>query len=299
MDKKYLKYFTDNIGKCVELDNTIICYVTDNSLNRYCKNKNIYSSLVLQLNGRVNEKDITYYFDNVNFEGFLNLEITSLNGKSNYIFKNCKFRRNINIFNVGSVIFEDNKYLPSNIYYNTKFSSFRISSSNTNVIKFVNDSCFVGDKYDGDMILELSSDNIEFVNTNVYGNTSMLLNSNNLELFNSRLYADEIEITADKINDNGSGEIIANDVIIENDNNNYEVIPSVFADSIIFNNVEVDANFYNIIKNDDDFKLQEARVNLLYKFREILNNSNNDIRKELIEYNNKLYNSSIKKVLKK
>lgn len=297
MNKKDLKYITDGIGKCMEQDNKIICYISDYSFKKYRKRKRLDSYYLLDLKG-IDDKEVIYFFDNVNFSSFLSLDVTSSINKCSYVFKNCVFRRNINIYNTGKITFEDNKYLPSN---NTKVTDFRISSSNTDEIKFINDMCYVVNKFDSDVTLNLSSDNIEFVNTNVYGNTIMILNSNNLELDNSGLHADEVIITANNINNNNNGnsEIVANDVLINNKNNNYDFILDIYADSIIFNDVEVDVNCNNIILNDSDFKLQKERVNLLYKLRDTLNNCNSDAKKEIDEYSNKIYTSSIKKVLKR
>lgn len=100
----YLKKSICNIGKIVEEEDKIICYVDQKSIDRYKGNNPLYK---LRLNGmnqvtegiketvenfRLN-KPVYYIFDGIEFS--TGLEITSL--WSNVIFRNCTFDKNIGI----------------------------------------------------------------------------------------------------------------------------------------------------------------------------------------------------------
>ena len=116
--ENHLKRFISDIGKIIEEEDRIICYVKQKPLNKYKENEGTYNlklndmDLITEGIKEITEefklnKPVYYIFDGIKFN--TSLEITSIG--TNIIFRNCTFNKNINIYCDKEVIFENNKFI--------------------------------------------------------------------------------------------------------------------------------------------------------------------------------------------
>lgn len=276
--ENYLKRFISDIGKIIEEEDRIICYVKQKPLNKYKENEGTYN---LKLNGmdlitagikEITEefklnKPVYYIFDGIKFN--TNLEITSIG--ANIIFRNCIFNKNINIYCDKEVIFENNK--------------------------FINDGSL---KEHNDLSLNMKIDAklVKFINAEIdTKSTSMIkIKAEKTRIDSSILKANKVFIDSKSIDCTDSS-IIAQDVVIENVKH---IFASTKGDSHAFySERNLTSNINKVSKESkEELALKEARQELIKKLQSLSNycqQINDDrLQKDREKYNNQTIVKTLK-----
>lgn len=113
---KFLTQITQNIGTIEEREDSIICYVKQDLLEKnskrvfyelHCYGMNtVYDKSRELVNYYKLNKPVYYIFDGICFDTVVNIASSF----SNIIFKNCTFNLGIRIFFADTIILENNKY---------------------------------------------------------------------------------------------------------------------------------------------------------------------------------------------
>lgn len=216
---------TGNLGKAIEYDNMIVCYVTKKSLNKDLFLFNYNSGKNSKLAKKYNlEKDIYYVFDGITLEhdvfGFDNVSV---------LFRNCKFFANRFVKVDGYL-----KIKNSNI--ETVLSMFIVADNilidgldipNLGIRKInfgARDVLEINDLTIGDNSIFLKNSNVSFCGKEVVlNNTSVkavdiTVSGDNLSISNSNLDGKNVTLKVNVINDKKSENIEDSfKVIINND----------------------------------------------------------------------------------
>lgn len=318
---------THNIGKIEIKDNEIYCYV---DLDKF-KKKNGYFPDDITLYGflehkwgkellemyDLDDKKINYIISGAFFNA--GLEIRSY-GKCCLLFENCKFKTFIEITHGDEFIFKNNEYIATEFpivdMYKNKFymytgDIYTGSVDEINSIKFINDKVKIDSDFPtriGEHVfrkpniesrLELVAKNVEFVNTSFSDISDINIRCNNLLMRNSGVEAQEMEITADKIDNDGSNIIMVENAIIEDKNEDYNIVSDIWYDILFFNGVQLSNNMDDSLVDKNSYELQKERVNLVDALRLVYNKCNNDIDEKTEEIRNDMKQNSIGRVLKK
>ncbi len=277
----YLKKSICNIGKIVEEEDKIICYVDQKSIDRYKGNNPLYK---LRLNGmnqvtegiketvenfRLN-KPVYYIFDGIEFS--TGLEITSL--WSNVIFRNCTFDKNIGIIWGDEITFENNKYTDHcDVYF---YGKCFLTADRVNKLTFINDN-FVNSydfkKYgDARFGMQIDVKEIEFINTKVDAEYPATINikAERTRIEKSELKANEVYVDSQSIDFADSSVIAQNGVMIVNANCDF--VGKVQAPIVFYNGTDLANNTSDThMVTEDEATLKEARQNLIEKLRNLSN----------------------------
>lgn len=271
-----IKYITGNLGKIVESDDRITCYI--NHYNESSKvirfyNSNSEKNKKLTKSYNIN-KPIYYVIDGINFENYASITMAGYDNV-NVIIRNCKF-----------------KYFPF-IYIR---GTCRIESCDFD--------CYPS--------LDIIADDLSIINSkiNSYGNTrfgsehnlcisnsSIFCNSKNnmnMSSINGSIYLDTAIIDAGRLYIE-SPSILSNDSLIsaiseikiKNDTFN---ILNVDSPSIIYNGNKIGTG--NTIIKSDDMPLIKNRMKLINVLKKINYKCENAINEEI----NELRNNPIKKL---
>lgn len=193
-----LKEYICNIGKIVEEEDKIICYVNQKYVDRYKGNKTLYK---LRLNGinQITEgiketveklklnKPVYYIFDGIEFSP--GLQITSL--WAHVIFRNCTFDKNIGIIYGNEITFVNDNF----------FNSYDLK--------------MYGDQHFG---MQIDAKEVEFINTKVEAEYPATINitAESTRIEKSELKAHEVYIDSQNIDFVDSSLVAQNGAIIEN-----------------------------------------------------------------------------------
>ena len=304
----YLKKSICNIGKIVEEEDKIICYVDQKYIDRYKGNKPFYK---LRLNGmnqvtegikenvekfRLN-KPVYYVFDGIQFN--TGLEITSM--WSDVIFKNCTFDKNIGIIWGDEITFENNKYTDyCNVYF---YGKCFLTAHGVKKLTFINDN-FVNSydlkKYgDAHFGMQIDAKEVEFINTKVDAEYPATINikAEKTRIEKSEFKANEIYVDSQSIDFADSSLVAQNGVMIENINCDFS--GNVQAPIIFYNGTDLaNTTSETQIVNEDEATLKEARKKLIKKLGNLSNYCQqlNDNRLQCIK--DKFNDQAIVKILK-
>lgn len=286
---KYLvmKQLTNNLGKIVEYDDIIVCYVKKVSTEKEYSN---YYYRCYGIDG-INEdlvnkyklnKPITYIFDELDFSKN-KVVIFGYNG-TNILIKNCKFNRELIVTNPkGSTVLENTII---KIFLNLNLSSSNLTFKNMDIA--TEEDILFGKK----VSVLLNGDNIKIVNSKIGDSFDKKYISihatNEIQIINSKIDGNEVEIS--------SHELISDDSFIH-----AKEILAIDLEKASDLNIESPEILINedINKNPIEIEISKKRRDLLKVLKniksqcEILNNY------KLEEYKNTLNNQEVSKVLKK
>lgn len=269
----YLKESICNIGRIVEQEDKIICYVDQKYIDRYKGNNPIYDLILTGMNqvteGRKEtvekfrlNKPIYYVFDGIQFS--TGLKITSL--WSNVIFKNCTFDKNIGIILGDEITFENNKYTDfCNVYF---YGKCFFTAGGVKKLTFINDNFVNALKRhaDAQFGMQIDANEVEFINTKVDAEYPATINikAKRTKIEKSELKSNEVYIDSQSICFADSLLVAQNGVMIENINCDFS--GNVQAPIIFYNGTDL-ANTTNEtqIVNEDEAALKEARKKLIEK----------------------------------
>ena len=289
-----INYITNNLGKVIEDNNKIICYVKRNKIK-----KKDYS-YVIGCHGIENKKIATTY----NLNKLIIYVIDGLKFKNNkvYIFgynnceiiiKNCNFELDLDIQTNGKCTL-DNTNITAFSYLSIDANELTIKNMNAEQIKVISPKSNI-DFY--------ASNKIEVVDSNIYSNqknkqVSISFTTNNeLNFINSNINAKNVICESPSINlDEKSGLNASDTVTIKTNVSN---TLRVKAPIVILNKKEIKngKNLIEIKKITDTLTLKRLElINLLKKVKIQGENAKLD---NVINYQNELDTQSIVKVLKK
>ena len=273
--------FTDRALKTVKKESK-----NKASINLFCVKNESATDILRKYNLN---KPVTYIFDGFTFD-----DCIKVISNCNIVFKNCVFNAGYEIETSKNVSLEHNSY----------------SIQNLKSIVFLNMSCTCND-------LSIKNDMDYFANMNITANKINILNSrissiglsgifikaNELSLIqsdltsDSNIYIDSLEVFS------SNGKIKAKEgIIVENKesyrSNNFTFNCVLNAPIVIYNNIYLtDEKKYTVI-NQDKLLLNELRQNILEIFKNIRDNCVELNNKKLEDFQNKLSEKPICKVLK-
>lgn len=300
---------TDRLGKVVEEDDKLICYVKQNK----CKKRDLLNSLSckgVNYNKEIADtyhlnKKIYYVFENINFLeimfellGYCDCEI---------IIRNCTINvpYNFKISVDGKLTIENTNIIGA--------KSINIGATELN-LNNVNINGLISAK---ELEVVFSSrENINITNCNVGKTNSNLTdyfeelygNVNKVELIANN----DINIKKSKINGESKVECISNNGVINTDDdsilisktevlvegNNFESI-NINSPKIILNGNTIKSEENNIKLNNDNSKLILKRIELIDILKKVKNKIEDNNFEKIEKYFNSLNNQQIGRVLKK
>ena len=260
---------TYHLGRIEELPNRINCYVSEFHLNNHFKSSRFINNFgSLSLNELDLKKPVYYIFEGIKFNRALTL---NSEGMINVVFHKCIFAKPIYIkWLYGSIIFKDNVYRKDSSYSNnTPFLKGKLIDKITlEQENFESLRSDFGNAYFG---IELQAKEIEVKGThiNIKSPNSCYLESDKLLIENSMLRVNNLYIDANSIiYDNNY--LKANDVCINNKNNDYINTRNMITSNLIINNEVI--NETPILEDSkDNKKVQELRERLVKDINELKN----------------------------
>lgn len=205
--QKYLKKFICNIGRIIEEENRIICYVDQKSLEEYRGVDPCYS---LRLNGmtiareeiaeKFNfNKPVYYIFDNISF----NNAIKMTSDCAQVVFKNCSFDKNVGILWGDEITFENNKFKDRcNVYF---YGKCFLTANNVKKISFINENfmnSYELKEYSNPLFgMRIDAGVVEIINLEINAEAPAAINikAEKIRMKNSKLQAPEIFILTHKV----------------------------------------------------------------------------------------------------
>lgn len=275
--KLILKKETHHLGKIIETDNKIICYVNKDKID-FKK-----SSIDLILSNNI-DKPIEYIFENINFKGSLFL----LCNNKNVTIKlnNCNFNIATYIKTKGPV--EINNCHFAFFEYLTIIANI-ISIKNMKENSLENLSKEVKATFYGDDLLNIDNSNITIPDN--FSHIS-LYSDNSISLKNTNINSDSITISSPNIYGSVNNKIIADTTTIKTNNYN--------------GNIKIDTNILTI--NDNSIitqsvinlrKSQNSKDEERQKLISLLKNIKNQVQQGIESKIKKLENTQIKKLLRR
>lgn len=304
----YLKKWIPNIGKIVEEEDKIICYVDQKAIDRYKCNKAIYE---LRLNGmnqvtegiketvenfRLN-KPVFYIFDGIEFS--TGVKITS--HWSNVIFRNCIFNKNIGIIWGDEITFENNKYIDHcDVYF---YGKCFLTANIVKKLTFINDNFVNGydlKKYgDAHFGMRIDANEVEFINTKVDAEYPATINikAERTRIEKSELKANEVYVDSQSIYFADSSVIAQNGVMFENANCDFS--GNIQAPIVFYNGTDLANNTRKTHSiNEEESTLKEARKNLIKKLRNLCNYCQQLNDNKIQDIKDKFNDQTVVKILK-
>lgn len=305
--KIYLREAICNIGKIVEYDDKIVCYVEQKSIDKYVSNNSSYRfrlNGINQTNDIIKEtvenfklnKPVYYIFENIEFNK--SLQIISLGG--NIIFRNCVFNNNVGILFGKEIIFENNKYTDS--YSVNHYKNCFFSVTGVDKIIFINDNYICRhaleqceEKVFG---MEIAAKEIEFINTGLNAEYPININAIKTAITNSTIDSNEVYIDSKSIEFNNSLILAKNGVLIEN--TNCDFVGNIQAPIVFYNGIDLAEENREICKIDEEKKnLIISRLLLIEKLRNLSSYCQQLNEHKLQNVKSNFNKQSIGKILKK
>lgn len=305
----YLRESICSIGRIVETDDRIICYVEQEALDKYKGNKPIYDLMLRGINVVTDglretaesfglDKDVYYIFDGIKFDA--GLKFTSR--WCNVTFKNCIFRKNVYISWGNEITFENNKYRDHcNVYFlgNCFFSANRVKK-----LTFVNEN-FVNSyelKQYGDQVFGMKIDarEVEFVDSVVVCENTGGINIDavSTRLEKSSFIGHDISIKSTIIKSSDTSVIGKESVMIDNSNCDFD--GEVKSPIMFYNGVDLSNKSDEKIKvNIEEANLKVSRAKLVLELRRIKDYCSLTNEEELQTIRDELNNQPIVKTLTK
>lgn len=293
LKKDIMKIMTNNLGKVVEEEDKIICYIE----KKKCKEDKYHYSIPcfgnayqynykelaqkLKLN-----KPICYIIQNIDFDkrvsifGYNDCEV---------IIRNCNFEQGI-YGHINSKCTIDNSYIKA-FLENTSISAKNLTIQNMNIKnELIYSKCQL--KFSADNKLEILDSNLGKLNEQT---TIILESGNSINLVNSKIESDAITLKAKAISANGKSNLIADklNLNIEEFNNLNITSPLiVYNGQSIINQKSKNLSKENLLLNLKRLEFLEGLKKLRAKCEKINNAKISEIKQELD-------NQPVIKVLKK
>lgn len=307
--QEYLKYYISNIGRIVEEEDKIICYVDQKSLEKYKGNNPIYELKLYGMNQvtdgikeKVKEfgldKPVYYIFDGINF----NTAVELVSWWSTIVFKNCTFNKGINVLWSNNIVFENNKYIDwANIYF---ASDIFMNINRVNELTFINEefknSYEYTKVYDTNFGMRLNAKRLNITNC-IFGDattTRINITSEETRLYNSSLKAKEIHLNLESIKSEKSTFTATDGVEINNANCDFNGM--VYSPIIFYNGMVLeDRNNNGQEINSANALLNNTRKEFLAKLCEVYNQCRYINEQKLEQIRTELEKQQVLKLLKK
>jgi len=303
----YLRKSICNIGRIVETEDKIICYVEQEALDKYKGNSPSYDLMLRGMNVVTDgireiteafglDKEVDYIFDGIKFD--TGLQFTST--WCNVIFKNCIFNKNIGIIWGREITFENNKYTDDfDVYFlgNCFFTANMVKKLTFINENFVNSSTYVYSKPVFGM--KIDAREVEFIDSIVVcQNTGgVKIDAVNTRLENSAFIGEIIIIKSTSIKSNNTSITAKKIASIENSSCDFD--GEVKASRVVYNGVLLSTNDnVKINVNEENSKLIQARRKLVQELRKIRDICSNVNEQKLQIVRDELNSQSVSKVLK-
>ena len=307
--QEYLKYYISNIGRIVEEEDKIICYVDQKSLEKYKGNNPIYELKLYGMNQvtdgikeKVKEfgldKPVYYIFDGINF----NTAVKLVSRWATIVFKNCTFNKGINVLWCDNIVFENNKYIDwANIYFT---SDIFMNINRVNELTFINEefknSYEYTKIYDTNFGMRIYAKRLNITNC-IFGDaTTTWINiiSEETRLYNSNLKAKEIHLNSESIKSENSTFMASDGIEIDNQNSDFNSI--VYTPIVFYNGIVLEGKNNNVHEvNSANALLNDARKEFLTKLYEVYNQCRYINDQKLENLKTKLEKQQVLKLLKK
>ena len=278
--RHYVKsYVTGNLGKVVEKDDYLVCYVKKGKIKNHKFHNYITCPGIKEKDKELAKiyklyKKVYYIFDDLDFN---NNEITifGYGDNSEIVIKNCKFNYGLTINALGNCTV-DNCYIASqcNLNFHAKNLTFKNMNIN-NTLKYVGFDLQVS--FSAEQNLSIENCNIGKMNEKI---KVFLYSLQNINLFNTKIVADIVKCSTKTLDSYNSSSVKAKEKIeIEGE---------------ILNNLSMVAPV--IVSKDE---ITSKRIELIDRLKNIRDKCLRINRKKVKKYENELNNVSVKRVLKK
>lgn len=301
--KKFIKEKITQLGKIVEEDDRIICYVEQKKFDEYIKKSHtlrLYGfNCLIESNKKIIEgfklnKPVYYIFDNITFSLFTTIS----SAFSSIIFKNCTFSNDINVRFADELTFEHNIY---NGWHSidTK-ASFKVNANKLKLInenfKNIEETIYV--QYDT-FGMEIETNTLEITNSEIDTGKKCFvhIDSKQVAINNSIIKTPEFIINSKNVDFKNSVIKASKGVLIEGESNTINEL-IVNTPTLVFNNEEINGKDKVVNAVDESINLENSRLNLLYTLKQISLNCKNEITKDLEQKQTELLNNKVKTILK-
>ena len=277
----YLRKSICNIGRIVETDDKIICYVEQEALDKYKGNKPIYDLSLRGMNVVTDgiretteafglDKDVEYIFDGIKFDSALKFTSTWCD----VTFKNCTFEKNIGIIWGKNITFENNKYKDHcDVYF---YGNCFLSAGVIKKLTFINET-FVNSSILSEYAhskpafgMKIDAREVEFIDSVVVcQNTGGIkIDAEQTKLENSAFIGKDIDIKSTSIK--SSDTVITGKESVTIQNSNCDFDGEVKSKMIVYNGIELSAKSDEKVKVDvDEVKLRCQREKVIQELRRI------------------------------
>lgn len=277
--RHYVKsYVTGNLGKVVEKDDYLVCYVKKGKIKNHKFHNYITCPGIKEKDKELAKiyklyKKVYYIFDDLDFN---NNEITifGYGDNSEIVIKNCKFNYGLTINALGNCTV-DNCYIASqcNLNFHAKNLTFKNMDVN-NTLKYAGFDLQVS--FSAEENLSLENCNIGKMNEKI---KVFLYSLQNINLFNTKIVADIVKCSTKTLNSYNSSSVKAKEKIeIEGE---------------ILNNLSMVAPV--IVSKDE---ITSKRIELIDRLKNIRDKCLRINGKKVKKYEKELNNVSVKRVLK-
>lgn len=277
--RHYVKsYVTGNLGKVVEKDDYLVCYVKKGKIKNHKFHNYITCPGIKEKDKELAKiyklyKKVYYIFDDLDFN---NNEITifGYGDNSEIVIKNCKFNYGLTINALGNCTV-DNCYIASqcNLNFHAKNLTFKNMDVN-NTLKYAGFDLQVS--FSAEENLSLENCNIGKMNEKI---KVFLYSLQNINLFNTKIVADIVKCSTKTLNAYNSSLVKAKEKIeIEGE---------------ILNNLSMVASV--IVSKDE---ITSKRIELIDRLKNIRDKCLRINGKKVKKYEKELNNVSVKRVLK-
>ena len=276
--KAYLMKSICNIGRIVETDDKIICYVEQEALDKYKEKRPIYDLSLRGMNVVTDgiretteafglDKDVEYIFDGIKFENGLKFTSTWCN----VVFKNCTFEKSIYITWGNEITFENNKYIDDfDVYF---LGNCFLTANMVKKITFINENFVNSSKYVYSKPIfgmKIEAGEVEFIDCVVVcQNTGGIkIDAVQTKLENSAFIGDHFFIKSTSIK--SSDTVITGKESVTIQNSNCDFDGEVKSKMIVYNGIELSAKSDEKVKVDvDEVKLRCQREKVIQELRRI------------------------------
>lgn len=299
--RKYLlKEMTNNLGKYEELDDKIICYVSNTKLKR--KSTWYTYQLILQGNKKYDEEILNLYKINKPIEFIIKDALFKqplcviASETTNITFKNCEFHEDLCVRSAGNVVLENNKYKNYHDFSGNCLNSLTIKAKS---LKLQSDN-FINECNENRITkfgIQVDANNIEIENSNIKlreKDQDFSIRTKNLFIKDSNINCyNDVYIESDEINIDNSIVESKSGITIKNKHNNE--IMGVKSPKTIYNDINVSKNCCITKEVYDLVEKRLVLIDRLKKLRDYCVDINNH---KLEEISNNLNNRNISKFVK-